>query len=344
MGRTCVGAGMTTLDIVHNGSGRLDVYAGGSCTNVLTILSWLGWRAVNIARLGADPEGKAVIADMSRWGVVTDHISMEKGIETPRIIENLNPDGKHSFSLKCRHGKWLPWHRPFLLRKVGRVFDVVGVPDVFYFDMATPAALEMARRFGEMGSVVMFEPQRIRNKRIFAECLKATDILKHCRRQAERDADHGVVPPLEIQTMGADGLRYRAGFLNGGWRHIGAVKAADVVDAAGSGDCLAAGFIHMVGRPWDSTRQEIEKALRFGQALAAVNCGFAGPRGAMYGMSADWLLSHVREAIKTGKAPRIENRRYVIRPMSGFDECACAPDAGKRPRAPATQVGTGSHG
>ena len=104
MDRTCVGAGMTTLDIVHNGSGRPDVYAGGSCTNVLTILSWLGWRAVNVARLGADPEGKSVIADMSMWGVVTDHISMEKGIETPRIIENLNPDGKHSFSLRCRHG------------------------------------------------------------------------------------------------------------------------------------------------------------------------------------------------------------------------------------------------
>ena len=342
MGMTCVGAGMTTLDMVHNGSGRPDVYAGGSCTNVLVILSWLGWRAVNVARLGADPEGRAVLDDITRWGVVTDHISIEQGIETPRIIERLHPDGRHTFRLRCRHGRWLPSHRPFLLRKVGGVIGAVGVPDVFYFDMATPAALEMARRFGEMGSIVVFEPQRIRNKRIFAECLKATDILKHCRRQAERDADHGIVPPLEIQTMGADGLRYRAGFLNGGWRHMGAVKAAGVVDAAGSGDCLAAGFIHMVGRPWDSTRQEIERALRFGQALAAINCGFAGPRGVMYGMLASGIRFHVREAIRTGKASRIENKRPVIRPMSGLDECACAPDAVKPPQAPVPQTGTGS--
>ena len=323
MDRTCVGAGMTTLDIVHNGSGRPDVYAGGSCTNVLTILSWLGWRAVNVARLGADPEGKTVIADMARWGVVTDHISMEKGIETPRIIENLNPDGKHSFSLRCRHGKWLPWHRPFLLRNVGRVFDVVGVPDVFYFDRATPAALEMARHFGETGSVVVFEPQRINNKRIFAECLKATDVLKHCRRQAERDADHGIIPPLEIQTMGADGLRYRAGFLNGGWRHMGAVNAAGVVDASGSGDCLTAGFINMIGRPWDSTRQEIEKALRFGQALAAINCGFAGPRGIMYGMSAGALSSCIGDIAKSGTVPAIVNGHGSARMSRNVRECLC---------------------
>ena len=323
MGRTCVGAGMTTLDMVYNGSGRPDVYAGGSCTNVLTILSWLGWRAVNVARLGADPEGKTVIADMARWGVVTDHISMEKGIETPRIIESVDPEGKHSFSLKCRHGKWLPWHRPFLLRKVGGVFDVVGVPDVFYFDRATPAALEMARHFGEMGSVVVFEPQRINNKRIFAECLKATDVLKHCRRQAERDADHGIIPPLEIQTMGSDGLRYRAGFLNGGWRHMVAVKAAGIVDAAGSGDCLTAGFLNMIGRPWDSTRQEIEKALRFGQALAAINCGFAGPRGIMYGMSAGALSSCIGSIVKSGTVPEIASGYGSARMARNVRECLC---------------------
>ena len=323
MGRTCVGAGMATLDIVYNGSDRPDVYAGGSCTNVLTILSWLGWRAINVARLGADPEGRAVLDDITRWGVVTDHISIEQHIRTQRIIERLSPEGKHAFSLKCSHGKWLPWHRPFLLRKVGRVLDTVGVPDVFYFDMATPAALEMARRFGEIGSVVVFEPQRIHNKRIFAECLKATDVLKHCRRQAENDADHGIVPPLEIQTMGADGLRYRAGFLNGGWRHMGAVKAAGVVDAAGSGDCLAAGFIHMIGRPWDSTRQDIEKALRFGQALAAVNCGFVGSRGIMYGMSVGALLSCIGSIAKSGTVPEIACGHGSARMARNVRECLC---------------------
>ena len=325
MGRTCVGAGMITLDMVYNGSGRPDVYAGGSCTNVLTMLSWLGWRAVNVARLGADPEGMAVLDDIARWGVVTDHMSIEQGIKTPRIIERLHPDGRHAFSLKCSHGKWLPWHRPFLLRKVGGVLDAVGVPDVFYFDMATPATLEMARRLGEMGSVVVFEPQRIRNTRIFTECLKATDVLKHCRRQAEKDADHGIMPPLEIQTMGADGLRYRARFLNGGWRHMGAVKTACVVDAAGSGDCLTAGFIHMIGRPWDSTRQDIESALKFGQALAALNCGFAGSRGIMYGMTASAFGSHIGGIVKTGIVPEIDNHHSAMHVTQGLRECVCEP-------------------
>ena len=325
MSRTCVGAGMITLDMVYSGSDRPDAYAGGSCTNVLTILSWLGWGAVNIARLGADPEGKAVLADIARWGVVTDHISIEKGIDTPRIIERLHPDGRHTFRLRCSHGRWLKPHRPFLLRKVASTIDKLVRPDVFYFDMATPAALEMARRFSEMGSVVVFEPHRIRNKRIFTECLKATDVLKHCRRQAEKDADHGIVPPLEIQTMGADGLRYRAKFLSGGWRHMGAVKAAGVVDAAGSGDCLAAGFIHLIGRPWDSTRQDIESALKFGQALAALNCGFAGSRGIMYGMTASVFGSHIDDIVKTGIVPEIDSCHSAMHVEKGLRECVCEP-------------------
>ena len=49
----------------------------------------------------------------------------------------------------------------------------------------------------------------------------------------------------------------------------------------------------------------------------------------MYGMPASGIRSHVREAIRTGRVPRIENRRPAIRSMSGFDECACAPDAVK---------------
>ena len=49
----CAGTGLVALDIVFNGDSTVPprMWAGGSCGNVLTILSYLGWQAVPLARL-----------------------------------------------------------------------------------------------------------------------------------------------------------------------------------------------------------------------------------------------------------------------------------------------------
>ena len=55
----CLGTGLVVLDVVMNGNphSRSKVWAGGSCGNVLTILSYLGWNAFPITRLGNDDAG-----------------------------------------------------------------------------------------------------------------------------------------------------------------------------------------------------------------------------------------------------------------------------------------------
>jgi len=49
----CIGAGLVALDVVINGNPKipLKLFAGGSCGNVLTILSFLNWDAFPVARL-----------------------------------------------------------------------------------------------------------------------------------------------------------------------------------------------------------------------------------------------------------------------------------------------------
>lgn len=92
-----------------------------------------------------------------------------------------------------------------------------------------------------------------------------------------------------VQTLGSDGLRYRhrlgAGVSD--WAHLTAINAPNMVDTCGSGDWCTAGLLNKVavrGQSGlqDSTSDSIYQVLRYGQALAAWNCGFEGARGGMY--------------------------------------------------------------
>lgn len=289
----CVGAGLVVLDAIYGAGAKTPAFsAGGSCANVLTVLSYLGWDSYPVARIGGDPEGRRLLEDMASWGARTDFIDREPGLATPRIIERITgkSDATHRFSLKCGHGRWLPQRRAYLLKSAGPAMRKLPEPRVFYFDRADPAALEMAREFRSRGAVVFFEPPRFLQTQTFTKCLEAADIVKHCGGRPGR-APPGI--PLEILTLGKEGLEYRMGSDGRGvWERMKAFPARNLVDAAGSGDWLSAGLIHRMfgGGRRTLGRARLDSALRFGQALASINCGFPGARGAMYAISRGDLL------------------------------------------------------
>jgi fructokinase len=73
-----------------------------------------------------------------------------------------------------------------------------------------------------------------------------------------------------------------------------AFEAPRFRDGAGSGDWCSAGLVHHLGTHGSAVFETLQKprllaALRFGQALAAVNCGYEGARGAMHALSRDQM-------------------------------------------------------
>ena len=98
-------------------------------------------------------------------------------------------------------------------------------------------------------------------------------------------------PLLEIETLGDEGLRYKA--LSGNrmsrWKTLPQLFC---LRPAGKGrrQALVIGFggiISMLGASGlkgleNVSAAQVESGLRYGQALAAWACGFEGPRGSMY--------------------------------------------------------------
>ena len=64
----CLGSGLIALDVIYDGRGSDPFFlAGGSCCNVLVILSYLGWDSFPLVRLGAESRGRS---DSGRHGEV----------------------------------------------------------------------------------------------------------------------------------------------------------------------------------------------------------------------------------------------------------------------------------
>ncbi|MCP4408273.1 MAG: hypothetical protein GY807_11035 [Gammaproteobacteria bacterium] len=290
---SCIGAGFIALDIVQGRRGDFAA-VGGSCGNVVSILKWLGWCTAPAGRLGADAAGLFVRSEFSDEGVNTEFIELADRVATPIVIQKFvdskSGDRSHRFSLSCPDcGGWLPRYRPMTIKSAEAVSEAATDPKAFYFDRVSPSCLRLANWAQDRGALVVFEPSSVGDDRAFQKAVDLCHVLKfsHERLGHIPDLANAVAPRIVIETLGEDGIRAR---WRGRWSSLNAFRAPMFVDAAGSGDWFSAGLIHKLGRSGsaglaDLRKSDLERALRFGSALAAVNCGFEGARGGMLAIS-----------------------------------------------------------
>jgi len=286
----CVGAGLISLDVLIWEGKRIPVsfYVGGTCGNVMMILSYMGWETYPIARLDGTKDGIRVLADMKKHNVHTDFVSTNDG-KTPVIVQRnfINKDGipTHRFESRPNMGRFYLDFKSLTMRQADEVIARIDfVPKVFFFDRVSPAILKLADIFKGKGSVIFFEPSsRSGNVNLFNKCVEISDIIKFSEQrikdieQFERYKDK-----LFIQTQGAKGLSYR---LNFGWIHLETVPNDKVIDTAGAGDWTTAAFINGLFKTRNGISGisvvEIEKALNDAQIIGAQSCSYEGARGMM---------------------------------------------------------------
>lgn len=337
-----VGTGFLALDIVlaEGGGEHPRTWAGGTCGNVLAILAYLGWRAYPVATLGDDAGSARVIDDLAEIGVDVRFIRKVAGRRTPIVIERIrklaNGLPRSRFVWTCPGcGAWLPGYQAVLAKDMEPVIASMPDPVVCFFDRASRGALDLAAASAKRGALVVFEPSGVGDARLFREALGLSHVLKYSHERlsgiVETLGDRA--PLLEIETLGADGLRYRLGGHSGKreWRLLDAYGVTDVRDTVGAGDWCTAGFIHALGRRGavalaNPGRKTVEGALRAGQVLAALTCAYEGARGGMYAMDKRQFRAAIRK-ILSGGSPSV---RAEI-PDVGLDELwramcpACAP-------------------
>lgn len=285
----CFGIGFVAMDVVE---GLTETFAapGGSCGNVMSMLSWLDWQAYPIARLGKDDPGAFVEGEFSSSGVRTEFLTREQSVKTPvviqRFVENKAGQRTHRYALTCPDcGGWLPRFRPVTIKQAGVSMEYGITPSTVFLDRISPAALKLAAWARELGALIVFEPSSVGDEKQFQKAVALSHVLKFAHDRLGHVPDMRKIsgPDLVIETLGDEGLRFR---VRSEWFDQAAYKAPHFVDAAGSGDWCTAmlldGWIKSnVESISDWEPAEVGNVLARGQAAAAINCGFEGARGAM---------------------------------------------------------------
>jgi len=314
----CIGTGLLALDVVFNGNPNVkpNYWAGGSCGNVLTVLSYLGWQSFPVARLGKDPAAIKLTDDLHRFKVRLDYVHNDKNVNTPVIVERIRNIGgipTHKFYWVCPNcGTWLPRYRAILQGAARNIMNKMPIPQCFYFDRVSPGALELAKSARKAGSLVIFEPPSVKDDKNYITAIQLSHIVKYAHdRYCNIDRlKVSIYPFLLIETLGAEGLRYqfrRNARASKAWKTIPAYHVDDLRDAAGAGDWCTAGIIHMLGGNGNNdvtqiTEEMVIEALRFGQAMAAFNCRFEGARGGMYKVDKRTFEKAIKNIIKNQSA------------------------------------------
>lgn len=313
------GTGLVALDLVISATPGTPIraWAGGTCGNVLTILSYLGWDAYPIARLNDAPAAQRLKSDLRRWGVHLDYAGCEPATDAPIIVQEIrrtkNGEPTHRFRWVWPHcGHWLPGYRSVTLKATAHVQEHVNRSTVFFLDRLSPAALKLAETAADMGALVFFEPSTRTEPRLLAAALALAHVIKYADQRIElpRSTRPSASVMLEIKTMGTRGLMYRSWLpqvKNRGWQHVPSVPAPALADACGAGDWCTAGIISKIGLHGANgfstvTAPALRACLRYGQALAAWNCGFEGARGGMYAVDHTTFEKQIIDILAGGAA------------------------------------------
>ena len=284
----CLGTGFVALDVVGGEYGSFAA-TGGSCGNVLAILAYAGWRTSPIARFGNDPAGMFIANEFSWLGADTRYLESTSKVQTPVVIQKYIGSSTvktHKFSFRCPGcGVRLPRYRPVTLELAENVVKTGSPPSVFYFDRVSPAALRLAKWSRDSGGIVVFEPSSIGRSDVFVKAIRLSHIVKFAsdRITSIENLLEGNFPDVIITTNGSSGLlvRWKAEY----WE-LGAFFNRNFVDASGAGDWCTAGILIKIGINGSKvlkflTAEKLTEAIRYGQALASINCAFEGARGLM---------------------------------------------------------------
>lgn len=208
------------------------------------------------------------------------------------------------------------------MKQVNELIPKLPNASVFYLDRLAPAVLKLAEYYSKRGALIVLEPANISSIKLFTKRLKICHILKYNKGTLNglEELVESSIPPLEIETLGSDGLRYR--FKNGSanvseWSHLKTYDVGEIKDTAGAGDWCTAGLIHVLGQYGSNGffklgRQDYIKALKFSQALAAFGCKFEGPRGGMYLLKKDEFIKNINLILKKDANLEIEYKNNIL--------------------------------
>lgn len=286
-----VGLGLNSVDLVTvvaeypacNTKQRLQRFArlpGGQTATAMAVAARLGWRASYVGRFGGDElgalsraslvdEGVEVAASLSiaeatnQFAVVlVDARSGERTVLWDRHPAlTMNPEDVSAVAVCAGRMLLIDCHETPAATRAARYAREAGIPTVLDVEKVRPGIAELLQQADAIIAAEAFPTE-----------LTGYDAPGRALEAIAREFD----APLVAVTLGAGGSLARCG----GQEIRTPAFAVDCIDSTGAGDAFHGGFasacLHAPERPVD-----VEDALRYANAVAALNCRALGARGGL---------------------------------------------------------------
>lgn len=308
------GAGFIALDVMlGKGSELAYTGIGGSTGNVLSILAFLGWESLPLVNLGRDHVGATIHREFTKLGANMRHVRLDRRLTSPLLFQFAGEPSeapRYSFACPvCGHARRF---QEDLVDSGGDEFArCAAESNVFFFDRVTAGTVRMAQAARAGGAFVFFEPSSVSaDLDLFDAALNSAHVVKYSADRIGEPLGRRLSSGfIEIQTLGAKGLRFRKHSLAPEWIDLPALQTTSVADTSGAGDWCTAGFLHALFARRedieirDLSYNDIYSSLRLGQSIAALSVRHVGARGMMRACQPSDALEMARRVLDGVQAP-----------------------------------------
>ena len=297
----CVGSGIYNLDTIvvrdypdgQTGKRFTDKVVaeevGGTCGNVMCLLSNFGLETYPQVSLDDSPEGRIIAEDLERYDCDMRFVTntQDGGTTLLRVTHKRNPDGSPKVSVRAGSpgGSRFPRRKFLRARDQAPAFvDALTsqfIPDFYFFDSPAAGHRYIARELRTMGTTVYFEPSSISTKADL-ESVSLSDIVKFSDENVpDISFADAFKDKLFVQTCGKEGLRFK---LRGGeWKTLPGIPNDNVVDTEGAGDWTTTAIIYGIvrtGKPFAELNEEdVVPILMEAQRIASEKVSHLGSKG-----------------------------------------------------------------
>ena len=263
---------------------EMGLYPGGCAVNTAIALTRLGLPVQLIGKIGKDPLGEFLLADLTDCHIDTHGVRRDDALGTSATMVMIDPDGERRFVHYIGANAALSLQDVDLamvtngsILHVGGCFIMPGID-------GQPLAqlLNIARTAGTTTCVDTAWDASGRWMEVLAPCLPLIDYF--VPSLAEARAITGLQEPVAVARalqdqgvrvvalkMGADGCLVMT--QDGQAMRVPAYQV-EVIDATGAGDAFAAGFIAGIYHDWP-----LDKTARFANAVGALCVTGSGAAG-----------------------------------------------------------------
>lgn len=262
---------------------------GGTCGNVMCILSKLGWIAYPQLKLIDTAEGHKLIDSLQSYGCDTRYVTLDEkgGFSGMTCIHRKNRNtGEHELGIRSFGPNGSQFRKITELRAKDEapafLERLTETPDVYFFDHNEAGLRMIAKELRKRGSLIYYECENSTDWKKFLKCVEVADIVKFSDENVpDISFCEEYKDKLFIQTQGSKGLQFK--LREGGWIHVNPIHVSNVVDWEGCGDTTTSVFINELGKLGlpkvsDLTEKQVMSALTTATRMAALCTQYYGSK------------------------------------------------------------------